>query len=121
MILNAFEYFVAILTFVVLMPVVARLFDGTGFRDEASGLAMLTYMAVIEVYARWKSRSHGEATGPIWHPVLLFGLSGVTMLIAALAFGRTRYQLPAGIVGLLLGFLLALVTIRRVSGARSPV
>ncbi len=121
MILNPFEYFVAILTFVVLMPVVARLFDGTAFRDEASGLAMLTYMAVMEVYARWKSRSHGERTGPIWHPVLLFGLPGVTMLIAALAFVGTRYQLPAGIAGLVIGFLLAQLTIRRVSGATSSV
>jgi len=117
--LNAFETFVGILAIVVMMPVVARLFDGTGFRDEASGLAMLTCLAVIEVYVRWKSRSHGEQTGPIWHPVLLFGLPGVTMLVAALAFGRTPYQLPAGIVGLVVGFLLALLTIRLLSRANS--
>ena len=121
MILNAFEYFVAILAFVVLMPVVARLFDGTAFRDEASGLAMLTYMAAIEIYARWKSRSRQALTGPIWHPVLQFGLPGATMLVAAFAFGSTRYQLPAGIVGLVVGFLLAHLTIRLLAGAKSSV
>ncbi len=110
--LNAFELMLSVMAIVVLVPVAAWLFDGTGFRDEASGTALLVCLALSEVYSIRKALTQGERARPIWHPLFGFGLSAVLMLAAALLYRQTPYQMTAGIIGLSAGFAIAMLTTR---------
>ena len=109
---NAFELMLSVLAIVVLVPVAAWLFDGTGFRDEASGIALLVCLALSEVYSIRKALAKGEQARPIWHPLFGFGVPAVLMLAAALLYRTTPYQMTAGILGLAAGFALVLLTTR---------